>query len=167
MKAPASFMERWGLHDYMGGAEMRPGERDQSHPRHLVMVTLVIVTTTRAGGGSWSCQRPAEGYHIWVNKDLDLNWISLSHFQLVSWESKNPKYLLTAMVSGSAGRKSGSVGELTARIRRLTADVNTRTANSHISAIFNVARLMLWRGLCLDIRSWTRRAQCTMQASSS
>ena len=163
MKAPASFMERWGLHDYMGGAEMRPGERDQSHPRHLVMVTLVIVTTTRAGGGSWSCQRPAEGYHIWVNKDLDLNWISLSHFQLVSWESKNPKYLLTTMVSGSAGRKSGSVGELTARIRRLTADVNTRTANSHISAIFTMARLML----CLDIRSWTRRAQCTMQASSS
>ena len=106
-------------------------------------------------------------YHIWVNKDLDLNWISLSHFQLVSWESKNPKYLLTTMVSGSAGRKSGSVGELTARIRRLTADVNTRTANSHISAIFTVARLMLWRGLCLDIRSWTRRAQCTMQASSS
>ena len=35
----------------MGGAEMRPGERDQSHPRHLVMVTLVIVTTTRAGEG--------------------------------------------------------------------------------------------------------------------
>ena len=67
------------------------------------------------------------------------------------------------MVSGSAGRKSESVGELTARIRRLTADVNTRTPNSHISAIFTVVRLMLWRGLCLDIRSWTRRAQCTMQ----
>ena len=133
---------------------MRPGDRDQSHPRHLVMVTLVIVTTTRAGGGSWSCQRPAEGYHILVNL-----WISLPHFQLVSSESKNPKYLLTTMVSGSAGRKSESVGELTARIRRLTADVNTRAANSHISAIFTVARLML----CLDIRSWTRRAQCTIQ----
>ena len=60
-----------------------------------------------------------------------------------SWESKNPKYLLTSMVSGSAGRKSESVGELTARIRRLTADVNTRTPNSHISAIFTVVRLML------------------------
>ena len=35
----------------MGGAEMRPGEREQSHLRHLVMVTLVIVTTTRAGEG--------------------------------------------------------------------------------------------------------------------
>ena len=46
---------------------MRPGERDQSHPRHLVMVTLVIVTTTRAGGARVMVMPETGrgfGYHI-------------------------------------------------------------------------------------------------------